>query len=299
MKKIVILFVLLLLLTGCGNKSKDLTKTSFAPGSKPNPSTTTVTSAMPSIEPTIYIDNDTESKIKQLLPEGTVEVSILKSVYVYPSAEDEKREKELEKKYREGLDKNWNKILGNFSGEEKDMLEHLYNKNVDFRDTALSFFNTIKPSDVGFTNDEFNEFTRLYNLADKKNVEDKKAKLNIRFDKNKLSIISNPKSKYIDKVDIDFGNSSLSIGDKVFKEAKKSDKFDNDFSVAETQLNLKKFNIDDEYYETLFIWQNCNFNDQFYFSIYKLQGSESIVLRYSEFIFESNKYSEDLILIKK
>jgi ribosomal protein L13 len=89
---------------------KILQKTSFEHSSKSNPSTTTVTSAMPSIEPTIYIDNDTESKIKQLLPEGTVEVSMLKSVYVYPSAEDEKREKELEKKYREGLEKNWNKF---------------------------------------------------------------------------------------------------------------------------------------------------------------------------------------------
>ncbi len=307
MKKLyVVLFALILLVSGCNKQLENGAKVSNEPeNTQVIASSASVDTSLPSYEPTKTNDKDNiADQVSQLLPEGTVNASVLKRIYVYNSERDENREKELEKKYRNTIEKNWDKILENANDAGKRLFEQFYHKDVDFRDNITSVFkNYLFPSlihnmnnEMGMSNDEYWELRDLYDSAKEKVIEDFNTSLTINKGDSKIEITTDDKPKLIKGVKIDFSNKTLKLGNGTFEQIVDNDKI-NEFSKGE--FFLRKSSYNDKKIETKFLWYQGIDIDHFnFFAVSKIGDTNQIVLRYLILDFTKNKYTEEMILIK-
>lgn len=316
MKKLyVVILALILLVPGCNKQSENKEKVSSEPENtqvvsdniKKISSTPTIINNM-KIEstslPEVSADSskkDTASQFSELLPEGIYDATVLKRIYVYPSAEDEKREKVLEKKFRKGIEA----LISKEKDEgTKRTLSYFYNKDTPFRSNTYPIVNKVGGNHIYVNKDfiseeEWQELVRLYNSAQENVVEDKKISLNVKKSNGKVIITTDTGStKYLDSMTIDFSKKIAFAENKSFDEANFS-KDSEEYKTLIYALNKTKIKINSEEIEPLFLWyKHIGIDYSTVITVGQLKESKIPVIRYYFVDFTKNKYLEDVILIK-
>lgn len=303
-KSIIILAALFCVVTGCGKQVEDAGKVVDTPTNKSIATNTFKIENTPSpvFTPT-HSENDIVSQFNQLLPDGTYNTSIMKRSYIYPSSQDEIREKLLEKKFRRGVDLLINKEKDK---EKKRYLLTFYNKETPFRSSIKPILNDfftnasyINNETISF--DEWQELIGLYNSAQEKVAKDKNTNLVVKSDKGKVKLTIGSKDvQLFQTLTIDFSKKKIFNGNNnldLITLSKESDEYTQFLHSLDT---VHLIIINDEELEPMITWYSQDKLDtSTYFTICQLEESKDLVLRYVLYDFSKNKFTEDIILIHK